>query len=241
MITEWIPGGFKCMTWQNATQAKAWFAVVRCDLWITRRVIGLIHRSDFASHPPLDARQTRAMQIRLSVRDADGYSRDVALSGPVGTSLGEVADAIAAMLPRAARGIPELWHGSRRLPSTALLGGPGLRTGDLIDVDGPGERDLATGAVLRIHVVGGPDAGLIAPLPRGVVTIGRAPGCDLTLTDPDVSRQHCAITVTSSGISFRDLGSTNGTYLDRYKVTGPTPVPLGVPIRIGRTSLELRP
>ena len=38
-----------------------------------------------------------------------------------------------------------------------------------------------------------------------------------------------------------DLGSTNGTYLDRAKVTGPTPVPLGVPIRIGRTSLELRP
>ena len=38
-----------------------------------------------------------------------------------------------------------------------------------------------------------------------------------------------------------DLGSTNGTYLDRAKVTGPTPVPLGVPIRIGRTALELRP
>ena len=178
------------------------------------------------------------MQIRLSVRDADGYSRDVALSGPVGTSLGEVADAIAAMLPRAARGIPELWHGSQRLPSTALLGGPGLRAGDLIDVDGPGERDLATGAVLRIHVVGGPDAGLIAPLPRGVVTIGRAPGCDLTLTDPDVSRQHCAITVTSAGISLRDLGSTNGTLHDGVPVEpdGATVQP-GELIRLGESLL----
>jgi pSer/pThr/pTyr-binding forkhead associated (FHA) protein len=40
---------------------------------------------------------------------------------------------------------------------------------------------------------------------------------------------------------IEDLGSTNGTYLDRTKVTRAAPVPLGVPIRIGRTSLELRP
>src|SRR6201999_624853 len=37
-----------------------------------------------------------------------------------------------------------------------------------------------------------------------------------------------------------DLGSTNGTYLDRQKVTRPMPVPVGVPIRIGKTVLELR-
>ena len=43
------------------------------------------------------------------------------------------------------------------------------------------------------------------------------------------------------GWVLQDLGSTNGTYLDRGKVSGLTPVPLGVPIRIGRTSLELRP
>ena len=33
---------------------------------------------------------------------------------------------------------------------------------------------------------------------------------------------------------------TNGTFLDRTKVSAPTPVPLGVPIRIGKTTLELR-
>jgi pSer/pThr/pTyr-binding forkhead associated (FHA) protein len=36
------------------------------------------------------------------------------------------------------------------------------------------------------------------------------------------------------------LGSTNGTYLDRRKVDGPTPVQIGIPIRIGKTVLELR-
>ena len=37
-----------------------------------------------------------------------------------------------------------------------------------------------------------------------------------------------------------DLGSTNGTYLDRSRLTPPTPIPLGAPIRIGKTVIELR-
>ena len=36
------------------------------------------------------------------------------------------------------------------------------------------------------------------------------------------------------------MGSTNGTYLDRTKVTGPMPVKIGMPIRIGKTVVELR-
>ena len=154
------------------------------------------------------------MQIRLSVRETGGYCRDIAITAPAGTPLRQVADGIGAVLPDPPDGDLAVWSGSRRLPPAALLGGPGLRTGDLIDVDGPGSRDLSEAAVLRLHVIGGPDAGLIAPLPRGVVTIGRAPDCDISLTDPDVSRQHAAVTITTAGISVRDLGSTNGTLLD---------------------------
>ena len=36
------------------------------------------------------------------------------------------------------------------------------------------------------------------------------------------------------------MGSTNGTYLDRTKVTAATPVKIGVPVRIGKTVVELR-
>jgi pSer/pThr/pTyr-binding forkhead associated (FHA) protein len=36
------------------------------------------------------------------------------------------------------------------------------------------------------------------------------------------------------------MGSTNGTYLDRTKVTSATPVKIGVPVRIGKTVVELR-
>jgi pSer/pThr/pTyr-binding forkhead associated (FHA) protein len=55
------------------------------------------------------------------------------------------------------------------------------------------------------------------------------------------SARHARPGVPGGQWFVEDLGSTNGTYLDRAKVTAPTPVPLGVPIRIGRTSLELRP
>ena len=49
-----------------------------------------------------------------------------------------------------------------------------------------------------------------------------------------------ALHVPGDAWVLEDLGSTNGTYLDRTKVTDPTPVPVGVPIRIGKTTLELR-
>jgi S-DNA-T family DNA segregation ATPase FtsK/SpoIIIE len=153
------------------------------------------------------------MEIRLSVRDGEGFARDVALVGSPGATLRDVADGIASLMP-GVDDMTALWSGSQRLPPTAVLGGPGLRHGDVLQLGRPGERDLSAGAVLRVHVVGGPDAGLVAALPRGVFTVGRSPAGDLVLTDPDVSREHAAITVTTGGISVRDLGSTNGTYLE---------------------------
>jgi pSer/pThr/pTyr-binding forkhead associated (FHA) protein len=61
------------------------------------------------------------------------------------------------------------------------------------------------------------------------------------LDDDFASSRHARIFPDPSGQwVVEDLGSTNGTYLDRTKLTAPTPVPLGVPIRIGKTVLELR-
>ena len=61
------------------------------------------------------------------------------------------------------------------------------------------------------------------------------------ITDDFASARHARLMPRDGQWFIEDMGSTNGTYLDRAKVTGPTPVPLAVPIRIGRTSLELRP
>ena len=78
-------------------------------------------------------------------------------------------------------------------------------------------------------------------LAKDRTTIGRRSHNDIVIDNLAVSGEHSVIYTSAGDVYLEDLGSTNGTYLDRAKVTGLTPVPLGVPIRIGRTSLELRP
>ena len=63
---------------------------------------------------------------------------------------------------------------------------------------------------------------------------------DTVVADDYVSTNHARLVPRGDSWVLEDLGSTNGTFLDRTKVTAPTPVPLGVPIRIGKTTLELR-
>ena len=59
---------------------------------------------------------------------------------------------------------------------------------------------------------------------------------------PSVSWRHCRLTLRGDGsYTVEDLGSTNGTYLDRAKVTTAVRVPLGTPVRVGKTVIELRP
>jgi len=72
------------------------------------------------------------------------------------------------------------------------------------------------------------------------VTLGRADGSTLVLSDDYASNHHAQLAPSNGRWVVEDMGSTNGTYLGDTKVTGPTPVPLGVPIRVGKTCLELR-
>ncbi|MFE3201311.1 FHA domain-containing protein [Embleya sp. NPDC059237] len=73
------------------------------------------------------------------------------------------------------------------------------------------------------------------------ITIGRAHDSTIVLDDDYASSRHARIYPAPDGSwVVEDLGSTNGTYLDRTRLTGPTPVPLGAPIRIGKTVIELR-
>jgi FHA domain-containing protein len=72
------------------------------------------------------------------------------------------------------------------------------------------------------------------------ITMGRANDATLVLNDDYASTYHARIFPQDGQWLVEDLGSTNGTYLDRQKVVRPTPVPVGVPIRIGKTVLELR-
>jgi len=72
------------------------------------------------------------------------------------------------------------------------------------------------------------------------ITIGRANDSTLVITDDYASSRHARLSPREGHWLVEDLGSTNGTFLDRTKVSGPTLVPVGAPIRIGKTVLELR-
>lgn len=180
------------------------------------------------------------MRTRLTLRGRGGRLYDVEIRSPYGTTIADLRaklDAAVGQSPR--RRTPgtaaSLWAGSRALPADALLGGAGLRSGSIVGVDEPGPRDSVSQAILRLHVAGGPDAGAVYALPRGIVTVGRGVDCDVRLSDIDCSREHLELTVSTAGISVRDLDSTNGTLLLADDGSEPEPVNTdGRPVSVGQ-------
>ncbi len=77
--------------------------------------------------------------------------------------------------------------------------------------------DLPSGAGLLV-VKRGPNAGSRFTLETGQTTIGRHPDSDIFLDDVTVSRRHAEVSVDGDGFTVRDVGSLNGTYLNRERI-----------------------
>lgn len=103
-----------------------------------------------------------------------------------------------------------------------------------------GRRRGRGGPPAALVVVEGAQAGRTVPLGPEPITIGRSQDCTLPLQDQYASTQHARLYPRDGQWFVEDLGSTNGTYLDRTKVTGAQPMPPGAPLRIGKTVMELR-
>lgn len=71
------------------------------------------------------------------------------------------------------------------------------------------------------------------------VTLGRAAGCQVTLDDTYASQMHARLFTREGQIFVEDLGSTNGTYLNRRKVQGPMVMKRGDKLQVGNTVMEL--
>lgn len=67
--------------------------------------------------------------------------------------------------------------------------------------------------------------------------IGRSAPADVILSDPKVSRTHCAIELQDDELFVSDLNSTNGTFVDGKRVTGAALVPVGSVLTIGAFDL----
>ena len=131
---------------------------------------------------------------------------------------------------------------------TDLLGGQSTtaRRGKVRQAQAPRQARPARppragrGSPRVLVVTAGALKGTSLDLAQQQITLGRANDATLVLNDDYASSRHARIFPQDGQWIVEDLGSTNGTYLDRQKVTRPMPVPLGVPIRIGKTVLELR-
>ncbi|HEX8703035.1 MAG TPA: FHA domain-containing protein [Myxococcaceae bacterium] len=91
-----------------------------------------------------------------------------------------------------------------------------------------------------LYVERGPGVGQLIPVKQGPLVIGRASACDLRLQHPSISRRHAQLMRQSERFLLRDLGSQNGTFVNRVKLSGDTEIRVGDEIALGNAVLKLR-
>src|SRR5207244_11872406 len=86
----------------------------------------------------------------------------------------------------------------------------------------------------------GHDRGEQVTLATGPVTFGSAPSCDLVLSDKTVSRKHAEAYLDGNQTILRDLGSTNGSFIQgaRFKEVA---LGYGAEVKLGKTLLKFLP
>jgi predicted RecA/RadA family phage recombinase len=72
------------------------------------------------------------------------------------------------------------------------------------------------------------------------IIIGRVAGCDVVISDPEVSRRHASITWERGQPILRDLGSTNGTFVNGVRLTGSQALSDGDTIGLGKVQLSFQ-
>ncbi|MDO5726427.1 MAG: FHA domain-containing protein [Bowdeniella nasicola] len=100
----------------------------------------------------------------------------------------------------------------------------------------PSPRNVPT----RLIVTHGPLTGSAVPLGETAVIVGRSSTCSLVLDDDYSSSRHARFFQEHDQWYVEDLNSTNGTFLDGHRISNPTPVATGQPVRIGQSVMELR-
>ena len=92
---------------------------------------------------------------------------------------------------------------------------------------------IARGTGLLV-VEEGPKSGSRYALDSEVITAGRHPESDIFLDDVTVSRRHVEVTRTEAGIAIHDVGSLNGTYLNRERIDEPVVLRSGDEVQVGK-------
>lgn len=99
----------------------------------------------------------------------------------------------------------------------SAIPGPATGTGPAAAFGTGIHRELPTGAALLV-VHRGPAEGTEFLLDGDVIGVGRSPESDVFLDDVTVSRRHAEFRRGAEGWSVQDVGSLNGTYVNRVRV-----------------------
>jgi pSer/pThr/pTyr-binding forkhead associated (FHA) protein len=97
-------------------------------------------------------------------------------------------------------------------------------------------ENLPAGSAMLL-VQRGPDAGARFLLDTDVVTVGRHPDSDIFLDDISVSRRHATFTRSDAGYVVSDLGSLNGSYVNRDRIDSDVTLTGGDEVQIGKYRL----
>jgi len=101
-----------------------------------------------------------------------------------------------------------------------------------------GAVEVAVGEARRygLRVVKGVSEFALYPL-EGALRIGRSAECDVTLSDPSVSRAHAIVEIAGDRPMVRDLGSTNGTFVNGKRIEAKA-LHDGDELRFGNTQVQ---
>jgi pSer/pThr/pTyr-binding forkhead associated (FHA) protein len=97
--------------------------------------------------------------------------------------------------------------------------------------------DELPGRMGMLVVKRGPNAGSKFVLDADVTRAGRHPDSEIFLDDITVSRRHAEIVRNDGGYSLKDVGSLNGTYLNRERIEDAVPLRNGDELQIGKFKL----
>jgi len=90
---------------------------------------------------------------------------------------------------------------------------------------------------ITLSVQQGTQRGQRFSVTKDSIVIGRVAGSDVVISDPEVSRRHASITWERGQPVIRDLGSTNGTFINGVRLTGPQALRDGDTIGLGKVQL----
>jgi pSer/pThr/pTyr-binding forkhead associated (FHA) protein len=103
--------------------------------------------------------------------------------------------------------------------TSIISAGPGTGSGAMSAVGSGRQFELPSGsALLVVHRGPGEGQEFLLEESVGVLTVGRAPEAAIFLDDVTVSRHHAEFRHGAEGWSVRDVGSLNGTYVNRVRV-----------------------